>query len=68
MLTNKTCNVFAIASRQKSTSKLSLRNLEKVNDIVQDKRIYYNCEKKKYIARNCLKSFKKTQMNAIENS
>jgi len=40
---------------------------KKVNDIVQDKRIYYNCEKKKHIARNCFKSFKKTQVNIIES-
>ncbi len=67
VLTNKTRDVFAIASCQKSTNKLSLRNLKRVNDIVRNKRIYYNCEKKKYIARDCLKSSKKTQVNIVKS-
>ena len=68
MLTNKTRDVFATISCQKNINKLSLYNSKKASNIVRDKRIYYNCKKKKYIARNCLKSFKKTQVNAIENS
>jgi len=67
MLTNETRDVFAIASRQKSTNKLFFYNLKKINNIVRNKRIYYNCEKKKHIARNCLKSSKKTQVNIIKN-
>jgi len=34
---------------------------------MRDKRIYYSCEEKKHIARNCLKSSKKTQVNVVEN-
>jgi hypothetical protein len=67
VLINKIRDVFAIASCRKSINKLSFYNLKKVNDIAQNKCIYYNCEKKIYIVRNCLKSFKKTQVNIIEN-
>jgi len=67
MLTNKTCDVFVIASCWKNINKLSFYNLKRVNDIAQNKRIYYNCEKKKHIAKNCLKFSKKKQVNIIEN-
>jgi len=67
VLTNKIRDVFAIASRQKSINKLFFRNSKKVSNIAQNKRICYNCEKKKHIARNCFKSSKKTQVNIIKN-
>jgi len=67
ILTNKIRDVFAIANRQKSTNKLFFRNLKRINDIVRNKRIYYNCEKKKHIARDYFKSSKKTQVNVIED-
>jgi len=66
--TNKIRDVSATASRRKSTSKLSFRGSERASETARDKRICYNCEKKRHIARNCSKSPKKTQINAVENS
>jgi len=65
--TNKIRDISATASCRESTSKLSLCNSEKISETARDKRICYNCEEKKYIARDCSKSSKKTQINAVEN-
>jgi len=67
VLTNKIRDISATASRRRNTNKFSLCNSEKISETARDKYICYNCEKKKYIARNCFKSSKKTQINAVEN-
>jgi len=46
VLTSKTRDVFAIASCRKNTNKFSFYNSKKASNIAQDKRTYYNCEKK----------------------
>jgi len=56
ILTNKNCDNTTIKDCCKRTSKLFSYNSKK-NSIenTRDKRIYYICDKKRYIAKNCLK-------------
>jgi len=49
VLTIKICNNLTIANCRKSIIKFSLYNIDKVNSNIYKKRIYYNCNKKKYI-------------------
>ncbi len=62
ILTNKIYNIFATISCRKNTSRLLFCNLERINNVAQDKRICYNCKKKKYIAKDYFKFLKKTQI------
>jgi len=66
---DKTRDNSATTSCQESTSKLSLCSLEKVSNSTRDKCIYYNCDKKRHIAREYSKSFKDNlQVNAVGGS
>jgi len=67
VLIDKIRDVSATASCRKNTNKFFFCNSEKVSKTAQDKYICYNCEKKKYIAKDCSKFSKKTQINTVEN-
>jgi len=67
VLINKTRDISATVNCRKNTNKFFFCNSEKISKTARDKRICYNCEKKNYIAKNCFKFSKKTQINTVEN-
>jgi len=61
-------NRFINNNRRNKIFKLFLRNVNNSNNNSKNKRTCYNCNKKKYIAKNCFE-FKQnnSQINIIEN-
>jgi len=69
ILTTKICNILITRNYQKSITKFSLYNFDKISLNMQEKRICYNCNKKKYIQKKYFKFVKNNlQVNAINNS